>query len=117
MKERRRHPRVTLRKPILASVENMPVFVLDVSRGGLRVAHRSQLPPPGATCQVDLPLESGQVSLDCAVVRTAIQHATAAAETLFNSGLSIVAVESASRERYEKLLSGNGRRGGRGKGR
>ena len=109
MKERRRHPRVTLRKPILASINTTPVFVLDASRGGLRVAHRAQLPPPGATCRVEFPLENDQVRLDCAVVRTAIQHASEAAEALFNSGLTIVDATLGSRERLEKLLIGNGR--------
>jgi hypothetical protein len=111
MKERRRHPRITLRKPILASINATPVFVLDASRGGLRVAHRAQLPPPGATCRVEFPLENDQVRLDCAVVRTAIQHASEAAEALFNSGLRIVDGDAASQEKLNLFLgNGSGRR-------
>lgn len=111
MKERRRHPRITLRKPILASINTTPVFVLDASRGGLRVAHRAQLPPPGGICRVEFPLENDQVRLDCAVVRTAIQHASEAAEALFNSGLRIVGGDEAAEEKLNKFLdNGSSRR-------
>ena len=81
-----------------------PVFVLDVSTGGLRVAHRSQLPPPGAVCSVDLASDNGGVRLDCAIVHTVIQHATSAAETLFQSGLKLVTSEEEARERLQKLI-------------
>ncbi len=91
VKERRRERRVTLRKPVPATVNAAPVFVLDISSGGLRVAHRSQLPPPGAVCRIDVPAESGPITLDCAIVHTVSQHAASAAENLFQSGLRIVA--------------------------
>ena len=110
MKERRRDRRITLRKPVLASVDTSPVFVLDVSRGGLRVAHRSQLPPPGAVCRVDLPNENGNGHLDCAIVHTVRQHAASAAESLFQSGLRIVSVDAESRDRLQKLLKSDKKR-------
>ncbi|HEY3056049.1 MAG TPA: PilZ domain-containing protein [Thermoanaerobaculia bacterium] len=87
MKERRRHPRFTLRKPVRAKTGETPLFVLDASRGGLRVAHRSKLP---SAFRLDLPSSNGTIQLDCAIVHTSIQHANAAAESLFHSGLRIV---------------------------
>lgn len=104
MRERRRDRRVTLRKPVLASVDASPVFVLDVSSGGLRVAHRSQLPPPGSVCRVELPSENGPMSLDCAIVHTAMQHATTAAQNLFQSGLRIVSTDDEARDRVQKII-------------
>ncbi|HEX9161155.1 MAG TPA: PilZ domain-containing protein [Thermoanaerobaculia bacterium] len=105
MRERRRDRRVTLRKPVLAAVNAAPVFVLDVSTGGLRVAHRSQLPPPGAVCSVDLPSENGNsIRLDCAIVHTAIQQANSAAEKLFQTGLRIVTTDAIARDRAVKRL-------------
>jgi hypothetical protein len=104
MRERRRDRRVTLRKPVLASVNAAPVFVLDVSTGGLRVAHRSQLPPPGAICSVDLASDNGGARLDCAIVHTAIQHATSAAETLFQTGLRVVTPDDKVLERLQRLI-------------
>jgi PilZ domain-containing protein len=95
VRERRRDRRITLRKPVLASVNAAPVFVLDVSSGGVRVAHRSQLPPPGAVCRLDVPGESGPITLDCAIVHTVSQHAESAAESLFQSGLRIVSGDAA----------------------
>lgn len=105
MKERRRDRRITLRKPVLATVNAAPVFVLDISRGGLRVAHRSQLPPPGAVCRVDVPNDTGVAHLDCAIVHTVSAHAVSAAESLFQSGLRIVSTDAASRERVEKIIN------------
>lgn len=87
MNERRRHPRFTMRKPVRAKTGETPLFVLDASRGGLRVAHRSQLP---SAFRLDLPSSNGTIiQLDCAIVHTSIQHANAAAESLFHSGLRI----------------------------
>src|SRR5438128_2013396 len=103
MKERRRYQRTTLRKPVLASVANTPVFILDVSNGGLRVAHQSQLPPPGAVIHVEMPGDSGRIRLNCAIVHTAIQHATSAAQSLWNSGLQIVSGDAVSHEHLETL--------------
>src|SRR5712691_4297193 len=90
MKERRRHPRYRMLQPVRGSAGPAVVFVLDASRSGLRVAHRTQLPADGAICRVELPLPNGPIHLDCAIVHTSIQHANAAAESLFHSGLRIV---------------------------
>lgn len=105
MRERRRYPRVTLRKPIRASVGPTPVFVLDASRGGLRVAHQAQLPAPGAVCRIDVPSDVGPIRLDCAIVHTVIQHANSAAKNLFNSGLQIVATDKQSADRMSALIA------------
>ncbi len=102
MRERRRERRTTLRKPVLASAEATPVFILDTSRGGMRVAHRSQLPPPGAICRISLPVDGHAVGLDCAIVRTVIDHANAAAEVLFQSGLKIVSEDPQAAEAIRK---------------
>jgi hypothetical protein len=103
-RERRRHPRTTLRKPILAQIGTTPVFVLDVSRGGLRVVHQAKLPAPGAICRVDVPTDGDPINLDCAIVHTAIEHATAAAKQLFSSGLQIVSGDESLVDRYEKIV-------------
>ena len=110
MRERRRDRRVVLRKPVLASVDASPVFVLDISGGGMRVAHRSQLPPPGAVCRVDLPADGGTASLDCAIVHTVTKHAAEAAATLFQTGLRIVAVDDESRHRMQRIISSDSSR-------
>ena len=93
MKERRRHPRVKLRTPVEGKAGPQPLFVLDVSRGGLRVAHRSQLPEENGICRVELPTTNGTIHLDCVIVHTSKQLAQRAAETLFHSGLKIVKAE------------------------
>jgi len=104
VRERRRERRITLRKPVLATVNAAPVFVLDISNGGLRVAHRSQLPPPGAVCRLDVPAETGPITLDCAIVHTVSQHAASAAESVFQSGLRIVSGDAA---RMRTMIGGD----------
>lgn len=90
MSERRRSPRTTLRTPVRGQSGEVPLFVLDVSNGGLRVAHRSQLPNKGGICQVEVPSNGATIQLDCAIVHTSIRHANAAAEQLFYSGLRVL---------------------------
>jgi hypothetical protein len=99
VRERRRERRITLRKPVLATVNAAPVFVLDISNGGMRVAHRSQLPPPGAVCRLNVPAEAGPITIDCAIVHTVSQHAASAAESVFQSGLRIVGGDAVKMQR------------------
>ena len=110
LKERRRFRRVTLRKPIRAAIGQTPVFVLDASRGGLRVAHQAQLPEPGAICRVEMKSDAGPIKVDCAIVHTVIQHANTAAKRLFYSGLQIVGcADRQSEQRVRELVdSGDG---------
>lgn len=105
MSERRRHPRVTLRKPVRASLDDLPVFVLDVSRGGLRVVHQSDLPPGRSICRVEVPMAAGPLRLDCAVVHTTAQHATLAAQELFSTGLRVVSAGGAAEQHLEALIA------------
>ena len=80
------------------------MFVLDASRGGLRVAHQAQLPPPGSICRLDMKSDVGPIQVDCAIVHTVIQHANSAARTLFYSGLKIVASDRQSQERIREIV-------------
>src|SRR5512142_251667 len=100
MSERRRSPRTTLRTPVRGQSGEVPLFVLDVSNGGLRVAHRSQLPTKGGICTVEVPSNGATIHLDCAVVHTSMRHANAAAEQVFHSGLKILS----SKSKLESLL-------------
>lgn len=68
------------------------------------MAHRSQLPPPGSICRVDMKSDVGPIQVDCAIVHTVIQHATTAAKNLFYSGLQIVASDRQSTERINEIV-------------
>lgn len=95
--ERRRHPRVTLRRPLRAEVGGTRVYVLDTSISGLRVAHQGALPQPREFCRIELPTEMGLIRLDCEVIRTVMDKA------LFHSGVAIVAADHQSTQRLRSI--------------
>lgn len=49
-----------------------------------------------------MPADGEHVALDCAIVRTVIDHANAAADVLFQSGLRILPGEQLAAERIRK---------------
>jgi hypothetical protein len=94
--ERRRYQRVTLPAPLRGTVGNIRVFVIDVSLGGLRLAHQEPLPKVGTSCTVRFEGNTGTIVLPCIMARTTVHRpATHAAEkAVHHSGLQIVADDS-----------------------
>lgn len=97
--ERRRFRRWTLRQPLRGAVGDARVFLVDGSLGGIRIVHQTALPSPGAFCRVEVLSDLGPMKLDCEVVRTMPQN------SLFYSGLAIVAADWQSTERLKSLFS------------
>ena len=96
--ERRHYRRVMLREPLRGAVGEIRVYIVDGSIGGIRVAHQTPLPAPGAFCRVEVSSDLGPVKLDCEVVRTSTY------EKLLYSGLVIVAADRQSAERLKSLF-------------
>lgn len=104
--ERRRHVRVRFRNPLRAAVGDARMFVLDLSPGGVGVAHDIPLPPPGRICRVEVLSDIGPIKLDCAIVRTVKQSATAAADAVFHSGLQVIgAADPQSQARLRSVVA------------
>jgi hypothetical protein len=97
--ERRRFRRVTLRQPLRGAVGDARVYLVDGSLGGIRIVHQTPLPSPGAFCRVEVLSDLGPMKLDCEVVRTMPR------DTLFQSGLAIVAADWQSTERLKSLFA------------
>jgi len=97
MPERRRHPRITLRRPLRGAVGSTRIYVMDTSISGLRVAHSGALPQPREFCRIELPTDLGAIKLDCEVIRTVLE------KDLFHSGVAIVAADHQSTERLRSI--------------
>jgi hypothetical protein len=89
--ERRRVQRLHLLEPLPGKIRGKKVHVLDVSLGGVRVAHGDALGPVGEECELVFEWEGQDVVLDCRIRRSAVQRigAAAYARTLYHSGLEI----------------------------
>ncbi|HUP45754.1 MAG TPA: PilZ domain-containing protein [Thermoanaerobaculia bacterium] len=95
--DRRRHPRINLPQPLRGAVGISRVYLLDLSVGGIRIAHQASLPGPGEFCRVELPTDLGPIKLDCEVVRTVHERA------LYHTGLQIVSADHQSAERLRSM--------------
>jgi len=83
------------------------IYVLDASVGGMRVAHQSTLPPPGAFIRIELPTDMGTIKVDCEVVRTVPQPPpmTRTSRPIFHTGLAVVAAaDRQSAERFKTVF-------------
>lgn len=97
--ERRRHARIKFRAALPGVIGPTSIYVLDVSAGGIGVAHLGQLPPPGAICRVELMSEVGPIRLDCEIVRTVVEDA------MLHSGLQVISTDHQSASRLQSLSS------------
>ena len=91
--ERRRHQRITLPAPLRGVVGPVRIFVMDVSLGGLCLAHQEPLPKVGSSCSVRFEGNAGAIVLPCVVMRTVVHREAkhAGDRAVRHSGLQIVA--------------------------
>lgn len=91
--ERRRYQRITLPAPLRGTIGPVRIFVVDVSLGGLRVAHQDPLPKLGASCTVRFEGNAGTIVLPCIVIRTVVfrEGKTSSDRTTYHTGLQITA--------------------------
>src|SRR5258706_13659762 len=91
--ERRRYQRITLPAPLRGTVGPIRVFVLDLSLGGIRVAHQEPLPSVGSSCTLRFEGQAGSIVLPCIVVRTVVFRPAKSLNdrAVHHSGLQITA--------------------------
>jgi hypothetical protein len=91
--ERRRYQRIILPAALRGTVGPIRIFVLDVSLGGVRLAHQEPLPKAGSSCTVRFEGNIGTIVLPCVVVRTVVhrQAKHAGDKPVYHTGLQIVA--------------------------
>jgi hypothetical protein len=103
--DRRRFERFSLPTPIRTSVGSSPAYVIDASIAGLGVLHHDAAPKVGASCRLMFHSEFGAITLECEVVRTAVDRQTdSSSEKTRQSGLRIVAADFESEARLRNLV-------------
>ncbi len=115
--ERRRFPRVHLQDPLPAASGALPVFVLDLSVGGLRLTHQGSLGRPGDTCAVRFHWEGAEVELTCRIMNTEVLRIGRAsfAGRVHQSGVAItgaspeLSARSLAHRRPQRVSVGVGR--------
>jgi PilZ domain len=105
--ERRKHQRITLPAPLRGTVGPVRVFVIDVSLGGIRLAHQEPLPKAGSSCSVRFEGNAGAIVLPCVVVRTVVHREArhAGDRPVHHSGLQIVSEDRWSVQPLRDLIA------------
>src|SRR6185295_16505306 len=88
--ERRRLQRVKLLEPLPGSIEGQRVFIVDVSRVGLRVAHQESLGPQGERRRIDCDWDGRRISVEGTLTHTRVQRVGVAsyARSVYHSGFT-----------------------------
>lgn len=105
--ERRRLQRVKLLEPLPAKIDAQRVFILDVSRTGMRVAHQESVGAPGERRIVELEWDGRRVAIDCTLTHSHVQRiGTAAyARSIYHSGFTIAAASPESEEVLRAMIA------------
>jgi len=104
--ERRQFGRVTPVQRIRGAVGTVPVFVLDVSLAGVRVAHQEPLPAVGQTAKLVFEWEGRRFTGVAEVRRTKLEKApkTKFDKPLYHSGLFIVSKDASGEAIIRDIL-------------
>jgi hypothetical protein len=104
--ERRQYGRVTPVERIRGSIGNVVIFLVDVSLGGIRVAHQEALPAVGQTVSVSFLWQGRRVSLRCEMRRTVVFKAAKSLmdKTLHHSGLRILSKDELAEGTLREII-------------
>jgi hypothetical protein len=100
--ERRRLQRVHLLEPLPGRIEGRRVFVLDLSRTGLRVAHQESLGVPGDRLLIEFEWDARPVAIECRLTHSQIHGG---ARTVYHSGLTIIAAPPRSADVLREVIA------------
>lgn len=96
-----------LLEPLPGRIGAQRVFILDVSRTGMRVAHQEAIGGPGEQCTVEFEWDARRVALECTLRHSQVQRiGTAAyARSIHHSGFTIVAGSPGSEEVLREMIA------------
>jgi hypothetical protein len=105
--ERRKFQRVKLPHPVPGSIGKVRVFLVNVARGGVLVAHQDPAPAAGTHCSLHFEWQGHAVWLQCSLVRTVLfkEARSAYDKPLYHSGLRIDSAEFSSELTLREMIS------------
>lgn len=105
--ERRRYGRVRPVQRLRGTVGAVPIYVVDISMNGVRVAHQEPIPAGAAPVMLRFEWDGRTVTLQCQVSRTRVEREAKSQfdKVLMHSGLAIVTILPASRELLRDLIA------------
>ena len=105
--ERRRLQRVKLAEPLPGNIDGQRVFIVDVSRQGLRVAHQESLGPQGERRRIDFEWDGRRISVEGTLTYTRVQRVGVAsyARSIYHSGFTIATITTPSEQTLRELIS------------
>ncbi len=106
-KERRRVQRVRLIDPLPGNIDGLRVFVVDVSRQGLRVAHQESLGPQGERRRIEFEWDGNRVAVEGTLTHTRVQRVGVAsyARSIYHSGFTIATLSTRSEQVLRDIIS------------
>lgn len=95
-----------LLEPLPARIDAQRVFILDVSRTGMRVAHQETIGAVGDQRIIEFEWEGRRLALECTLRHSQVQRiGTAAyARSIYHSGVTIVATSPGSEEVLRQMI-------------
>ena len=105
--ERRRLQRVKLTEPLAGKVAGQRVFILDISRSGVRVAHQDSLGSRGERYPIEFEWDGHYVVFEATLTHTRTHRIGSAspARTIHHSGFTIVAIAPSSEAALREMIA------------
>jgi hypothetical protein len=105
--DRRRLQRVKLIEPLPGNIDGQRVFIVDVSRQGLRVAHQESLGPQGERRRIEFSWEGHHVAVEGTLTHTRVQRVGVAshARSIYHSGFTIATISTRSEQVLREMIA------------
>jgi hypothetical protein len=104
--DRRRNPRVNLPEAVKSQAGGQEVLILDLSLGGVRVAHTDML-RPRSTCALRFTLKDESIALASRIVWSCVVGRAPDGVPLCQSGLAFTKVPAAVRASLATFFEGH----------
>jgi len=105
--ERRRLQRVKLLEPLAGKVAGQRVFILDISRSGVRVAHQESLGAQGERYPIEFEWDGRYIVFDATLTHTRAHRVGAAsyARSVYHSGFTIASIAPRSEAALREMIA------------
>lgn len=96
-----------LLEPLPGKIGGRRIFVLDLSRDGLRVAHQDSIGAPGERFRIEFTWDGHHVAVDATLTHSRMQRAAGVANTrsVYHSGFTIVAASRATDQELRAIIA------------